>query len=272
MRTLKLTIAYEGTGLVGWQRQAEGTSIQGSLEDALARVAGTSVPIVGAGRTDAGVHAAGQIASCVVDCRQEVETLRRALNAILPDAIRVLDVADAAPDFHARFSARAKTSHYRFTNGPVAPPFGRQWTWHVPWTLDVPAMQDAARRLVGEHDFAAFQSVGTDVRSTVRSIDVSRLVERAADGTVGLPGPHPVPACDARQLVYEVRGTGFLRHMERAIAGTLVEVGSGRLRPEDIGALLARADRREAGPTAPAGGLCLAAVHYADASGDRAGE
>ena len=184
----------------------------------------------------------------------------------------MLDVADAAPDFHARFSARAKTYHYRFTNGPVAPPFGRQWTWHVPWTLDVPAMQDAARRLVGEHDFSAFQSVGTDVRSTVRSIDVSRLVERPADGTVGLPGPHPVPACDARQLVYEVRGTGFLRHMVRRSPARSSRSGADGCGRRTSARCSRGPTGGRKGATAPACGLCLAAVHYADASGDRAGE
>ena len=263
MRTLKLTLAYEGTEFVGWQRQAEGTSVQGALEDALARLAGAPVAVAGAGRTDAGVHAAGQVASAVVDFRHDPETIFRALNAMLPDAIRVLEVRDAPPDFHARFSARSKTYHYRFTNGPVASPFERRWAWHVPWSLDVAAMQAAAALLVGEHDFAAFQSVGTDVRSTVRRLHVSRLADEAIDEPPGT-SRHPDPPCGARRLLYEVRGTGFLRHMVRAIAGTLVEVGSGRLDAAGVAALVARGDRRHVGPTAPAWGLCLAAVHYED--------
>ncbi len=269
MRTLKLTLAYEGTEYVGWQRQAAGTSIQGSLEHAMGRLAGVPVAVAGAGRTDAGVHAAAQVASCVVDLRQDGDTLRRALNAMLPGDIRVLEVMDAADDFHARFSALSKTYHYRITNGPVASPFARRWSWHVPWTLDVPAMQEAALGLAGEHDFSAFQSAGTEVRSTIRRLHVSHVLETPAGTTVLPPGAHPEPASGERRLVYEVRGTGFLRHMVRAIAGTLVEVGSRRLRPEEVKALLTTPARKDAGPTAPAGGLCLAAVHYADGRGER---
>ena len=278
MRTLKITIAYDGTGFVGWQRQPQGASVQGALEESLARLQGAPVTLIGAGRTDAGVHAAGQVASAVVNLRHDVQTLRRALNATLPDAIRVLEVADAPAAFHARFSALSKTYHYRITNGPVASPFARYWTWHVPWTLDVAAMQRAADHLAGEHDFASFQSVGSDLATTVRRLHVSRLVDDgpAADGRLGVdgkgrapgPGAFPNPPCPGRLLVYEARGTGFLRHMVRAIVGTLVEVGSGRLTTEDVTRLLERPDRTGAGPTAPARGLCLAEVEYRPDDGE----
>jgi tRNA pseudouridine38-40 synthase len=268
VRTLKITLAYEGTDLVGWQRQPEGASVQAALEAALARLEGAPVAAIGAGRTDAGVHAARQVASARVDFRHDVETIGRALNAALPEAIRVLEVADAPDTFHARFSALSKTYHYRVTNGPVVSPFARRWTWHVPWTLDIAAMEAAAAHLAGEHDFAAFQSVGSDIATTVRRLHVSRFIEVARRASAAGLAPHPDPACDGRLFVYEVRGTGFLRHMVRAIVGTLVEVGSGRLRPDDVARLLERPDRSKAGPTAPACGLCLASVEYSPAESE----
>ena len=163
MRTLKLTLAYDGTRFVGWQRQAEGESIQGLLEEALARFEGAAVTVHGAGRTDAGVHALGQVASVRLTCGHDVETLARALNAQLPDDLRVLERRRGAADFHARFSARAKTYRYQMRSGGVASPFDRAFVWHLPERLDVDAMRTAAHGLVGRHDFAAFQSVGTSV-------------------------------------------------------------------------------------------------------------
>src|SRR5215470_14411780 len=170
MRVLKLTLAYDGTRFVGWQRQPDGESIQGLLEDALARFNGGPVTVHGAGRTDAGVHALEQVASASVGFSHPAETILRALNAQLPDDIRVLDVAEAAPDFHARFSARTKTYHYHLRAGTVGDPFTRAFEWQIPEPLDVPAMRDAAAALVGTHDFVAFQSVGTDVANSVRTI------------------------------------------------------------------------------------------------------
>jgi tRNA pseudouridine38-40 synthase len=268
VRTLRITLAYEGTDFVGWQRQPEGLSVQAALEEALARLQGASVTVIGAGRTDAGVHAAGQVASVAVHFRHDVGTIRRALNAALPAAIRVLDVADAPEGFHARFAALSKTYHYRIANGPVASPFARRWTWHVPWTLDVTAMQEAAGHLAGEHDYAAFRSVGSEVATTVRRLHVSRIVEARPIVAAARQGADPHPVFEGRLLVYEVRGTGFLRHMVRAIVGTLVEVGSGRLRPADVALLLERPDRANAGPTAPAYGLCLASVEYGPEHGE----
>jgi tRNA pseudouridine38-40 synthase len=266
VRTLKITLAYDGTDLVGWQRQSEGLSVQLALEDALARLQGRPVTAVGAGRTDAGVHASGQVASVTIDVSHDVLTIRRALNAMLPESVRVLGVEDAPRSFHARFGAVSKTYHYRLLNGPVASPFLRRYAWHVPWALDEPAMAAAAARLVGEHDFAAFQSTGGDVRTTVRRILRSELRACAVPGEhPAAPGPLPAADADTRLLVYEVEGSGFLRHMVRAIVGTLVEVGSGRAAPDLVSALLARPDRALAGPTAPSAGLCLAGVRYGDA-------
>ena len=244
MRNLKLTIAYDGTRLVGWQRQAEGDSVQGLLEDALARFEGAPVTVHGAGRTDAGVHALGQVASVQVTCGHDVATLTRALNAQLPGDVRVLAIDEVHPDFHARFSARTKTYRYQLRHGTIADPFERAFVWHMPERLNVEAMRAAASVLVGAHDFAAFQSVGSGARDSVRTITGSQLEDAGA------------------RLTYEVTGDGFLRHMVRAIVGTLVEVGQGLRMADTMSSLLQGSTRRDAGPTAPPQGLFLVRVDY----------
>jgi len=177
MRVLKLTLAYDGTRFVGWQRQAQGESIQGALEHALARFEGAPVTVHGAGRTDAGVHALGQVASARVTFTHDVATLTRALNAQLPEEIRVLRVEDAASDFHARFSARSKTYEYRMRHAAIADPFTRAYEWHVGQGLDVDVMRTAAAALVGTHDFAAFRSAGTETDGTIRTITRSCVID-----------------------------------------------------------------------------------------------
>jgi tRNA pseudouridine38-40 synthase len=244
VRTLKLTLTYDGTRFVGWQRQAEGESIQGLLEDALARFEGGPVTVHGAGRTDAGVHALEQVASATVTCAHHVQAIARGLNAQLPGEVRVMRVEDAPPGFHARFSARSKTYRYVIRNASIVSPFERAYVWHVPEPLDVAAMQAAAADLVGTHDYAAFQSTGTDVKGSVRTMMRSEV---RSDGSL---------------LTYEIAGNGFLRHMVRAVAGTLVEIGRGWRSPASIAALLDGRDRGEAGATAPARGLFLARVDY----------
>jgi len=247
MRTLKLTIQYDGTDFVGWQRQTNGVSIQGLLEDALAPIEGQAVTVHGAGRTDAGVHARGQVASVTLAATIETPSLGRALNAVLPPAVRVLAVEVADDGFHARFSAVSKTYEYRIINAPIVSAFLHRYVWHVPQPLDVDAMRAAGAALVGTHDFAAFQGAGSDVATTERTI----LDFEIDDG-----GGFDLP------VVLRVSGDGFLRHMVRTIAGTLVEIGIGRWDPWRLLAVLESRDRGEAGPTAPARGLVLTSVAY----------
>ena len=198
----------------------------------------------GAGRTDAGVHARGQVASARVTFTHDTATLARALNAQLPEDIRIIEVAEAASDFHARFSARSKTYQYEMRTTPVSHPFDRAYVWHLPEPLDIEAMQEAAAVFAGIHDFAAFQSTGTETSSTVRTIYRSELTSGA-----GL-------------LTYEITGDGFLRHMVRAIVGTLVEVGRRRRPAHTMADLVAGGTRADAGATAPAHGLFLVRVDY----------
>jgi tRNA pseudouridine38-40 synthase len=248
MPRYKVTLAYDGTDFVGWQRQATGASVQGLLEDALYPFENQRIVMTGAGRTDAGVHALGQVAAFSLERPRDPAVLVRALNARLPPTVRVLDGAEVPSSFHPRFDAASKSYRYRIFTGPVLGPFEYRYAWHLPGPLDIEAMSEAASLLVGRHDFASFQSAGSDVESTVRELFESR-VERKSNG--------------ARYLLYHVRGDGFLRHMVRAIVGSLVEVGKGRRRASWIGEALAACDRTAAGPNAPPDGLCLTAVEYA---------
>ena len=257
MPTFKLILAYDGTGLVGWQRQASGTSVQGLLEEALAELDGKPVTVTGAGRTDAGVHALGQVASASLDRAIDGRSLVRALNGRLPAAVRVIDATPVPAAFHPRFDARSKTYRYRIWNADVASPFERAYAWHIAApVLDVAAMDAAARVVEGRHDFAAFQSTGTDTATTEREIVSCRVAGSSKEER----GDRPLVTC-------EVTGDGFLRHMVRALVGTLVEVGRGKRPPEWMGEVLASTDRAEAGPTAPAEGLFLVRVDYGEACG-----
>lgn len=243
-RTLRLVIAYDGTAWQGWQRQAGGPTIQAAIEDAFLPMTGTPVTVMGAGRTDAGVHALGQVASVRYPGRHDAATVRRALNVRLPPDIRVLSVDDAPPQFHARFDATGKTYRYRIVTAEVASPFDRWFVWHLPGRLRTEAMREAAAHLVGRHDFAAFQAAHSTVRSTERTVTRVDLLP-TGDG-----------------LIIEVQGDGFLRHMVRTMAGTLVDVGAGRREAASMPALLRSRDRAQAGDTAPASGLTLVSVAY----------
>jgi tRNA pseudouridine38-40 synthase len=256
-RTLKLTLQYDGSRFVGWQRQENGLSIQALVEDALALIEGRPVSVTGASRTDAGVHALGQVASVTLTHGIDAADLQRALNATLPPDVRVTHVAGVATDFHARFSARGKTYRYRLFTGGLSP-FERQYGWSVPRGLNSNSMRAAAGALIGRHDFAAFRSAGSDTRTTVRTIYAVDLQETVADSAIWPWGP----SGDAPLINIEISGDGFLRHMVRTIVGTLVEIGEGRRSVEDMARVLAAGSRAAAGPTAPATGLFLVRVEY----------
>src|SRR4029453_9291988 len=216
MRQLKLTVAYDGTDLVGWQRQKSGASVQGLLEAALSQIDGAEVHVHGAGRTDAGVHALAQVASARVQNTRDVATLRRAINAQLPLAVRVTSIEEAAPDFHARFSAQGKTYRYLILQSETASPFLRQYVWHVPRALDVPAMAAAAAAFRGTHDFSALQSTGDNVTHAIRMVTVSTVLTWSAESAALGQLPLAIPE-GATLVVFEVSANGFLRHMVRAM-------------------------------------------------------
>jgi len=256
---IKLVIAYDGADFAGWQRQAGQRTVQGELEAVLAPIEGAPVVVAAAGRTDAGVHAAAQVATVVLTAAITPERLVRACNATLPTDVRLLS-AEAMPDrFHARIHARGKTYRYFIWQAPSGQPLVRRVAWHVPQRLSLAAMEEAAAMFVGEHDFAAFQAQGSAVRSTVRRVWTSVVRPEP-----GLPGWCLAPDERSRLLVFEVSGSGFLRHQVRAMAGTLVAVGQGRLSPSVVTRALQAGTRATAGPTAPAHGLHLWQVHYAE--------
>lgn len=253
--SFRFTLEYDGSDFAGWQRQSQGErTVQATFEAALGELAGAPVQVRGSGRTDTGVHALGQVASATFETSLDAETLRRALNAKLPGDIAVREAANAPSDFDARRSATGKLYRYSIWNGRERSPLRARRFAFIPVPpgrspLDSAAMSQAARALVGEHDFAAFQAAGTDVRTTTRLLSQLDLNMR---------GKSP----EGREIHLEVYASGFLRHMVRNLAGTLIEVGQGRRDVASMPALLASKDRSQAGPTAPAQGLTLIRVDY----------
>ena len=244
MRRFKLTLEYEGTAYHGWQVQPNLPTIQGNLESALARIAGEPVHVTGAGRTDAGVHALGQTASFAADLRLDPLTLRRALNASLPRDIVVCQVEEASPEFDARRSARSKTYRYTLLRRDYPSAWMARRALFVPTPLDAEAMAEAARMIIGTHDFSAFRAGTCTAKTPVRTID------EAAWRT------------ERDVWYFEIAGNAFLQHMVRILVGTFLEVGRGKRAPVDVAAVLASRDRRRAGKTAPPQGLCLVHVQY----------
>jgi len=259
-RNLKLTMAYDGTDFAGWQVQPEAATIQGTLASAIGRLTGEKVLPQGSGRTDAGVHALTQVATFSTRSPIPTENFLKALNDILPVSIRVLDVAEAPAEFHARRSARAKTYCYRIFRETVCSPFLARYVWHFPYPLDEQAMGGAADAVVGEHDFTSFAAV-----------DPERDPRVGQEETRGQPD---IPSSNVRnvfsstwerdgnEFVYTVRGNGFLHHMVRNLVGTFILVGKGTLKAEDVGRVLEARNRTAAGATAPASGLFLVSVEY----------
>ncbi|MGQ9779038.1 MAG: tRNA pseudouridine(38-40) synthase TruA [Bacillota bacterium] len=245
MRNIKLTLAYEGTGYLGFQRQKRGPTIQGTLEDCLARLTGERPRVIGAGRTDAGVHALGQVANFRTASRIETHRFVPALNSLLPKDIAVLAAEEVPPEFHARRDAKRKTYTYRLWRPMVRPVFERDRAYHFPRPLDLAAMEAATRLLVGRHDFAVFCSAGsTKVKTTVRTVFAAGWKEE---------GP---------LLSFTVTADGFLYRMVRNMVGTLLQVGLGKHPPEWVEELLALGRRPAAGPAVPACGLFLVRVEY----------
>ncbi|MBV9769898.1 MAG: tRNA pseudouridine(38-40) synthase TruA [Bryobacterales bacterium] len=247
MRRFKVLLSYDGTDYHGWQVQPGLPTIQGALEQAIGHIEGQSVQVAGSGRTDAGVHATGQVAAFSLENPIPVNNLRRAINRLLPRDIRVLDIEEVAPDFHPRFQAKRKTYEYRIFRGEICSPFERRYVCHHPYPLMIDEMIAAAPLLEGEHDFRAFAA--SDDRdqlenSNVRTIFCSRLT------------------VEGERLIYRVSGSGFLKHMVRNIVGVLLEVGKGNVDQSGILARLEPQRRIAAGPTAPARGLFLISVDY----------
>lgn len=241
---IKLTVEYVGTNYCGWQIQPNGESIQAVLERAVSTFLGTPTRITGSGRTDAGVHALGQVVNFYSDREFEPHRIRRGLNALTPSDITIKEVEIVPKSFDARRDARSRIYEYRILNRPTASPFYLNRAWHLHDVLNITAMGEAIPCLVGEHDFSSFRAAGCDAGHPVREVYVNSL-ERCGE-----------------LLVYRIEATAFLRHMVRNIIGTLVEVGQGRRTPQSFAELLAARDRTKAGPTALACGLYLVEVKY----------
>jgi tRNA pseudouridine38-40 synthase len=253
MRNIKLTIAYDGAGFHGWQLQPGLPTIQGALSDAASQITQEKVFIQGASRTDAGVHALGQVAHFKTQSALPAAEFQRALNALIPPAIRIVAAEEIGPDFHARWQAQGKTYRYRIYRGQVLPPFDYRRALHYSGPLDEGAMAAAAREFEGERDFTSFAaSSGSEdddrARETVRVIHSSEIIREP----------------DRDEIVYVVRGRSFLRYMVRKIVGTLIEVGKGRLAVTDIPQIFEARDRSRSGPTVPPEGLYLVSLEYPD--------
>jgi tRNA pseudouridine38-40 synthase len=250
MRNLKLILSYDGSDFAGWQVQPDAVTVQGTLASAIGRITGEKVLPQGSGRTDAGVHALAQVVTFVTESSVPTVNFVKALNDVLPASVRVLEVEEAAPEFHARKSARAKTYRYRIYRAAICPPFLARYVSHYPFPLDEQAMVLTAGLVEGEHDFTSFAAVDPERGREGVPVSNVRLIfssswERQGD-----------------EFVYTVKGSGFLHHMVRNLVGTFILVGKGTLRAEDITRILEARNRSAAGATGPAGGLYLVNVEY----------
>jgi len=255
VRNLRLILSYDGTEFAGWQVQPGRATVQGALASAIGRLSGENVLPQGAGRTDAGVHALAQVATFESASSIPTENWLRAMNDILPPSIRVLEAAEAAPDFHARKSAHAKTYRFRIYRGAICPPFLARYVWHYPYPLEESAIVAAAGVVVGEHDFTSFAAV-----------DPERVERMAAEENAHTNNVRTIFSSswtrEGNELIYTIRGSGFLHHMVRNLVGTFLLVGKGTVSLKDLRRILEARERTAAGPTAPASGLYLVAVEY----------
>jgi tRNA pseudouridine38-40 synthase len=249
MRNFKLVLSYDGSDYLGWQTQPSGVTIQGTLATAIGRLTGENVLPQGSGRTDAGVHALGQVASFALESPIPAAGLLSALNDILPGSIRVIHAEEIDSDFHARKKAKAKTYRYRIFRDAICPPFLARFVWHYPYPLDEPVMCQAAKIIAGEHDFTSFAAVDPE-RGRESDLSNVRTIYSSSWERNG------------EEFVYTVRGSGFLHHMVRNIVGTFILVGKGTLKPDDLLSIIEARSRSMAGATAPATGLYLVSVEY----------
>jgi tRNA pseudouridine38-40 synthase len=263
-RWLKLTVAYDGGAYSGWQIQPDQPTVQGVLERAWQEITQEAVRVTAAGRTDAGVHALGQVVGVATSSRLSNDDLQRGLNAVLPDDVAVLSVETARDNFHATHDAVGKRYRYQIRNSRTPPVFDRRYVWHNPHLLDAEAMHRAGQGLVGRHDFVSFESAGSERPDTVRTITELTVVRHVAEFLRNSEAAvsERLPYVESNRVTIDVAGDGFLYNMVRAIVGTLVEVGRGTRDESWPAEVLAARDRRQAGQTAPPHGLFLVSVDY----------
>ena len=245
MRNIKLLIEYDGTNYQGWQVQPKGPTLQGILEEKLGILTGEAIQLFGSGRTDSGVHALGQVAHFKTKSPMDIRSMQRALNSLLPPDMVIQKIEEVDEDFHARRHSKSKVYEYRILNRNLRSAFQRGFVWHIPQKIEFQEMEKATRWLIGEHDFSSFRSTGSPTQTTVRRV----IRAEWKKGRKGL-------------IRFEIEANGFLKQMVRSIVGTLVEVGKGKIKGEDLQGILDSKDRKKAGPTAPAHGLFLKEVKY----------
>jgi tRNA pseudouridine38-40 synthase len=250
MRNLKVILSYDGAEFSGWQVQPDAATVQGTLASAIGRITGERVLPQGSGRTDAGVHALAQVMTFVTESSVPTGNFVKAMNDILPASVRVLEVTEAAANFHARHSARAKTYRYRIYRESICPPFLARYVWHYPYRLAEEEMARSATLVGGEHDFTSFAAVDPERGREETEVSNVRNIFSSSWERLG------------EELVYTVRGSGFLHHMVRNLVGTFILVGKGTLQVEDLARILEARNRSAAGATAPASGLYLVGVEY----------
>ncbi len=245
MRNFKMIVEYDGTAYCGWQRQENGLTIQEVLEEAIKLITGEKVAVIGSGRTDAGVHALNQVAHFKSNSPLPLSNIYRGLNSVLPPDIVVKKMEEVSGEFHAQHDVVSKVYFYKICNQPLSPALGRNYFWHIRFPLDLERMSKAAKFLTGTHDFSCFCATGTHVKDRVRTI-MDIQIKKCEDGLIEIT----------------VEAQGFLKYMVRNIIGTLVDVGSGKRKPEEMKVIIESRNRKIAGITAPACGLFLKEVKY----------